>query len=734
MSPSWLPYEPSSETGRLELLSEPVSPTLQELRAVDQKIFEGQSIRPSSHVTNPPSQETDPTLLDSESIGEIYSPLKRIKDPPSSPPIRKLAPKNLKVEAPLTPLQYEQPPPWERKDITYKEAIREVIPVMPSPIASPEDRWSEEFDSFFERDIAPIAIKAERSIEQEQLQEADTMFRVPVPVMDFSLPIAPWKISATRAGAKAEIENIKERLLALKTSHFSKHNWPGNGASERSLQWMPFPAALGRVETYETIVDGSMTSEYLAIPECMDSSTLTWKPDGLRLFDDLGDPDEEELEIGSFPEPQDIESLVKKRKREIQQEEQEEQQTTGNVSDKFASWKVTNGKPVNHDAFRKVPKLLPSPTSRATEVEDNGAIAKMQEKVTDKPFSALESLEHFMSLRNGGSVKSTLTAEHHFPEQKSRIPPNEISKTNTQSTIPVPDPPLTCISPLQFATPKFEAPTTPMPFVVSTSFLRDRKLARHIQRLLPSSEFIERDFTLHSTPNRAGTTVGMRHEVHTITMADEADIILSPSTGLILTTLQKIKQRSLPGQAAKSALRERVTRVAPRYEKLIIVLANDRSDRSGTSDPAPSVASTIDQNDCEALMEFTSFCTSILEETQVILTNGDNEQLAQWIASLMVKHCIQTPGIKLLQDETLWEVFLRRAGMNAFAAQVILSELKAPLDATPDESREMNERKVDYGLTAFVKMSLQERIARFELLLGGRRVLERVSRVLDARW
>ena len=288
MSPSWLPYEPSSETGRLELLSEPVSPTLEELKAVDQKIFQSETIRRSNHRTNPQSQDTDPMLFDSESVGKLYSPLKGVEDPPLSPPIRKSALKNLKVEAPLTPLQSEQPPPWERKDFTYKEAIRQVIPIMPSPIASPEDISSEDFDALFEKDIAPIAIKAERSIEQEQLQEADTMFRVPVPVMNFSLPVAPWKIAPTRTGAKAEKRYIKERLSALKNSHFSKHNWPGSGESERSLQWMPFPAALGRVETYETIVDENVTLEYLAIPECMDSSTLTWKADGLRLFDDLG--------------------------------------------------------------------------------------------------------------------------------------------------------------------------------------------------------------------------------------------------------------------------------------------------------------------------------------------------------------------------------------------------------------------------------------------------------------
>ena len=257
--------------------------------------------------------------------------------------------------------------------------------------------------------------------------------------------------------------------------------------------------------------------------------------------------------------------------------------------------------------------------------------------------------------------------------------------------------------------------------MVSASFLSNRKLARHIQRLYPTAEFIERDFNLYldaqpplpsrsdAVPTSQGTT------------ADESDMIISPSIGLILTTLQKIKQRSLPGQTARSPVKDRITRASPRYEKLIVFVHEDRNAQNSSE----IGASELDNSDCESLIEITSFSSSLESEVQIMFIAGGEDHLAKWIVATMIKY--GTPNLKLIQDETLWEVLLRRAGMNAFAAQAILAELKAPKET---------ERAIpeNFGLGAFLKMSMKERFARFETLLGGRRSLARVSRILDARW
>ncbi|KAI9846750.1 MAG: hypothetical protein M1830_007430, partial [Pleopsidium flavum] len=108
------------------------------------------------------------------------------------------------------------------------------------------------------------------------------------------------------------------------------------------------------------------------------------------------------------------------------------------------------------------------------------------------------------------------------------------------------------------------------------------------------------------------------------------------------------------------------------------------------------------------------------------------EELAKWIAGVMIKYGVRESSAHLLQDETLWELFLRRAGLNAFAAQVILAALKAPDDQASGDTIQRD--GADFGLTAFVKMPMKERIRRFEHLLGGTRILLRVSEQLDIRW
>lgn len=81
----------------------------------------------------------------------------------------------------------------------------------------------------------------------------------------------------------------------------------------------------------------------------------------------------------------------------------------------------------------------------------------------------------------------------------------------------------------------------------------------------------------------------------------------------------------------------------------------------------------------------------------------------------------------MLLEETHWELFLRRAGLNAFAAQAVLAQLKAPdgVDAgSPSKAG-------TFGLTAFVEMGREQRVRRFGMMCGVR-LMERVSAVVDA--
>ena len=662
-------------------------------------------------------------LLETESLGDIYSPLKGIQDPPSSPSPCRQRPRDLKVDVPLSPPHSDRPPPWKRKSVTFSEALPELIPELPPPIAKPENISSDDIDAFIQENIKPIALKAERTIEQEQLQEADTVLRIPVPVMDFSLPIAPWKVKSHAPKAYNEDEEIKKTLTEMKALHFSKHGWPTSGQAERELKWAPFPVALGKVDTNESIPDDGSVERYIVPPERVDVATLTWKPDGLRIFDELTNSDVE-LEEGDFPEENDINSLIRKRKLELEEEED----LVSPCSEGYM--KADDGRPQSKQKA-DVTVIEPRGIANKLTKETTSKYTK-QEDFFNNSFSALGALEDYMNVRKGHLTRRKVTSDQFFAKtsQFSQLSkPNELQppKSESQINLQVPSP-----HTVDLPSPVLTISSTPCWFIISASFLANRRLSRQVQHLYPSAEFIERDFTLHQQDNlqqRPQSKVNAT-KMGFGTMADEADMLLCPGAGLIWTSLQKIKQRSLPGQISRSTVRERILRTSPRYERLLVLVSQNQN-TDPTSDTS-TVVQFLDDDDCTAFAGFTAFCSTLPDEVQTFLVAGGEEDLARWVVAAMAKHGMSADqGIKLLQDETLWEVFLRRAGLNAFAAQAILATLKAP---DQNEVDTVDTPETNFGLTAFVKMSVEERYAKFETLLGGRRLLGRVSQVLEATW
>ncbi|KAJ4289464.1 hypothetical protein N0V88_006945 [Collariella sp. IMI 366227] len=90
---------------------------------------------------------------------------------------------------------------------------------------------------------------------------------------------------------------------------------------------------------------------------------------------------------------------------------------------------------------------------------------------------------------------------------------------------------------------------------------------------------------------------------------DEADLVVSPATGVLLTTMIKIRQRAIPGQTAGNPqgsggnFRHVLENVAVRHERLV-VLVSEGNTHSETASP-------LSQADAKALAELQGFAAGL---------------------------------------------------------------------------------------------------------------------------
>lgn len=335
------------------------------------------------------------------------------------------------------------------------------------------------------------------------------------------------------------------------------------------------------------------------------------------------------------------------------------------------------------------------------------------------------ALQNYMRLRKEDNSKTERTISHYFPVIKPLVVDDRKKDDKSETSQPVKNVESHTAIP-SMPKPQYVIPAGHRYFVVSTSVLRNRKLARRIQRLYPGAEFIERDFTLHGPSLNLLQRYPGPASLSTDNNYDEADITISPGIGIMLTTLQKIRQCSLPGQAVRFIVRERVTRVAPRYERLLILVSKDNMIDYSTNENSDVAPREID-SDYKTASDFMGFCASLKYDIQAMFIAGKEEQLTEWIVAMMAKHSGVDFGIKLISEETKWELFLRTAGFNSFAAQAILGECTGQITAAGGSTAATSR------LSDFLKMSVEKRVERFEKMFGGSELLKRVSSQLEAR-
>ncbi|XP_044724084.1 uncharacterized protein HRG_01980 [Hirsutella rhossiliensis] len=189
---------------------------------------------------------------------------------------------------------------------------------------------------------------------------------------------------------------------------------------------------------------------------------------------------------------------------------------------------------------------------------------------------------------------------------------------------------------------------------------------------------------------------------------------MSPSTGVIVTTLVKAKQKPLPGSSTQTPLRERVQQTSRKYQSLIVLVSE--------SNQAGEFSSNHSSSDMAAYADFVRFAASLDAEVVTCLVPGADRTLSEWILSLLCRQSSQSAALGHLvtSAETSWDLFLRRAGLNVFAAQVLSGTLV-------DEFGHA-------GLAQFLAMPTRTKVSKYAQLVGGERALVNCCEVLDRGW
>ncbi|KAL7629130.1 hypothetical protein AAE478_000649 [Parahypoxylon ruwenzoriense] len=690
-------FVPDAEACQVPILSDPSTLLDDDLNRAEAGLLE----RDHFHAENlPVPQSGTPVVSPLEEL-----PLLELRRPNLS---------SLKVEGPLTPLDSLPPSSELAIDMTglmQETDIDEVLKKAQLDLC--DAKGEKDPDGIFSDDtlaiLKDVATSVTRSIEQERLQTADAIARIDIPTMDFSIPGPDWQ--HIPLGPKSHLRWIEKNHEA-----FNVNPWPKDPKAERELRWAPFSSRLGRISTKESIDDAENVKEFLdfsGLHSLPTSADYVWKRPGLAILRDPeeGEEEEEEEQLNSHPaygEDRDLESLVRKRRLELSDPRPESEGTLDPAS------------PI--DLVR-----VPEDTAQSSRVPSGG-----HERLSnlllgcDDPSATSTLLSNYVDFHTKKRQKSSTSCffpnktkptaqSNEAPTSKATIAASKTLEVirdsgHNQGQMPVEPAPCPTLVPTSAKTKIIKALTL------------ERGVFSRLEKLYPNTEIIERDFDRWNSMTWNRNSI-LRSPVAS-PLAAEADVIVSPITGIVVTTLLKAMQKPVPGQKkGLAAIRERIRSVALRYERLVVLVSEANRVDETARDLTPA--------ECVGYTDFTGFVAGLDTDTQVYYVGGGNETLTKWLVSFLTRYAPEAAAVGdvLIQDETLWELFLRRAGLNAYAAQAILGRLKPPEDASEGEGVDGR-----YGLPAFVRMGPERRVKEFHGLMGGERVLRRVNEVLEMQW
>ncbi|CCC11756.1 hypothetical protein SMACR_04738 [Sordaria macrospora] len=728
MQPEQEYFVPDDQDCAIPILSDPNSSLSTELEALEGKILSKDNNFWSdiaSQQPKSPDRYDDIDISGMIRAGELSVP----KSPSSSP---ELIPRDFKIEVPLLPddsivLAGNVPSRVllpEDLEVAKNLMTNETIPGEAGVL---DGRLNE----FFEE----TATRVMRTAEQEQLQPLDATARVTTPVMDFSMPLYEWDEQLWTPQVMFE--------WIQKTTHvdWKGLKWQKNNLKEQKMVWAPLAHMAEKQLIAEAVeVVPNVLAFFLDEPREAEIQTsadfVHTQPGMLFLRRNENDEDEilEERPREPSASPPSTELVLSStsitttrpcsRSSHIcQAQESIDVQTRPSISPSTLSIlqpqdlsSLLRGKKRQLELFQRHSSPVAGPLIRVLDATNQdrpsstNVLRGFESEYTD--FRAL--VENFVEMN---MPKKAKLRHSRFINQPALPQPQLAAVSNTKPTEPKTQP---APAPIPALSPDIVPPKAPPRIIMSAAV--SNIITSHLEKLLIGIGLIERDYE-RLRPEIVSPGSKQPN-------CDEADFVLSPATGIIITTMVKLRQKPLPvtpgQQQQQPTFRNVVENVAMRHERLI-VLISEGNKHSETMNP-------LSQSDAKALAEFQCFAGGLQAQTDVhvFYVGGGTETLAKWVAAMVCNYGTEAEEWQsiLLPVETGWELFLRRAGMNVFAAQVVLGMLKVPDDEFAIGGKE---GKL-YGLPAFLMMSRDERAEKFADIFGGRRLLDRVGTLVDESW
>ena len=739
VTPPYTPSAPAPEAMQIELASTPEDLIAKDAAAAEEDILDSQQATDGTPSDGPvfTAQEISAAIDSYTAAASSSSPLarKRVRD--------------LHLEPPLTSHDLVESTSDDEgssakrvKKVHFDSGVAALIPDFHIEGCDTLSGIAEQQDVELQDIILRDAESVRLQLQDEQLVEIDTTLRVRVPQLEPVRLQSPWEPSEADRTTSQTRQNTLRQLgkECLKDTR----KWSGVSKLERILLWAPFPHHLGKIDLHERF-DGDASTEEFLIDMGFDDGTgdIDVQPMVIRhLRCHERDDDDDEAEPAVF-EDDDLDGDIEEEERQVP--EHAPTVPLGIDQDLLSSKRQSN---LDH-ATNYVDRLIsvPSAISVTATSRTSAATASLMQGDGLTQFMQLRGKAPRISNPVGEELGTGTILPSALPVPKSNLAPATVMVAqvdNRQEQAPE-------TPPISIPMPEMKQLDThhKIPIAVSSAFMAgNRRLMRLLQTTLPNVGICERESAITLLQNNSGQT-------------EEADLTISPSTGVIVTTLQKLKQKPLPGQqpSLTGSLRSRIVSTAPRYERLIILVKENSSNPSQPEDPTTSAASTtnpLDNRDCTALSDLIAWTITALSpgpETQILYIPGGDPEAANWLAAA-ISHNHHQGGLgaaidaavgaarnndhedddefSLMRDETMWERWLRAAGLNAFAAQVVLRGLRMR-NLCPAGSAE-GSVSPRFGLQAFVAMTLEQWIETFGGLLGGERVLRGVSAGLDSGW